>query len=129
MGKLVVSGASLSCSQGLSPGSLIASNQARCKGSDMLLATIMDYAPLSNITGFGMCNTQSNPAVAATTAAANGTHTPAPCIPATAAPWTPGASRVRASELQALTKDSTCTCSYGGTISIDDPAQQRSDGE
>ena len=129
MGKLVVNGASLSCSQGLSPGSLIASNQARCKASDMLLATIMDFAPLSNITGFGMCNTQSNPAVAAATSAASGVHTPAPCIPVTASPWTPGASRVRTSDLPAFTKDSTCTCSYGGTISIDDAAQQRTDGE
>ena len=129
MGKLVVNGATLRCSQGLATGSLVTTNQARSKASDTLLATIMDYAPLSNITGFGNCNTQSNPAVAAATSAASGVHTPAPCIPATSAPWTPGASRVQASGLPALTADSTCMCAYGGSISIEDPSQQRVDGE
>ena len=125
MGKLVVNGATLRCGQGLAPGTLVSSNQARSKAGDMLLATVMDHAPLANITGFGMCNTQSNPAVAAATSAASGVHTPAPCIPATSAPWTPGSSRAQASGMPALTVDSTCTCSYGGSISIEDASQQR----
>jgi uncharacterized Zn-binding protein involved in type VI secretion len=129
MGKLVVNGATLRCSQGLSPGSLIASNQARAKATDMLLATITDYAPLSNLTGFGMCNTQSNPAVAAATSAASGVHTPATCIPATTAPWSTGSAQVQVNGMPALTADSTCSCSYGGSISVEDPSQQRVEGD
>ncbi|MEY6433728.1 DUF4280 domain-containing protein [Thioalkalicoccus limnaeus] len=129
MGKLVVSGASLSCSQGLSPGSLITTGQASSKARDKLVATIMDFAPLTNITSFGMCNTQSNPAVAAATTAANGAHTPAPCIPAVASPWTSGSSRVSLNGMPALTDDSTCQCSYGGQVSIDDPGQTGAEGD
>jgi hypothetical protein len=129
VGKLVISGAQLSCSEGLSPGSLIASNQATSTAQDQLLAIVTDFAPLSNVTGFGMCNTASNPAVAAATAAASGAHTPAPCIPATTSPWTSGTSRVTLGAIPALTADSSCTCSYGGSITVDDPGQTSVDGD
>jgi hypothetical protein len=87
-------------------------------------ATVMDFAPLLNIPTFGMCTTQSNPAVAAATSAATAaamgvyTPTPAPCVPATVAPWTPGGVTVSIGGMTALNNISTCTCAYGGVISI-----------
>lgn len=129
MKKLVISGAMLSCTEGLSSGSLVCSQQATSKVTETLLGTILDFAPLSNITGFGMCNTSANPAVAAATSAASGVHTPAPCIPAVSSPWSSGSSKVKIGGVPALTDDSTCTCSYGGTISIDDPSQQKAEGD
>ncbi len=97
------------------------------KGTPVLapapVASIMDYAPVVNIPTFGMCITQSNPAVAAATAAALGVPTPAPCVPATAAPWIPTAPTVMVGTFPALCQGSTCMCSYGGVIQITVPGQ------
>jgi hypothetical protein len=82
------------------------------------IATIMDYTPMANIPSFGMCTTQSNPAVAAATAAALGTPTPAPCAPVIAAPWAPGSSTLMVGNKPALTSSSSCMCLWGGKISI-----------
>jgi hypothetical protein len=123
MAKLVVHGATLTCSEGLAPATLAVTVQAPVQGASVPGATIMDYVPMSNIPGFGMCKIQSNPAVAAATAAALGTPTPAPCVPATTSPWTSAAIHVKLAELAALTSDSTCMCSYGGRISVIDPGQ------
>ena len=71
-----------------------------------------------NILPFGMCTLTANPAVAALTAAALGVLTPAPCIPATAAPWMPGNPKVLVDNFPTLTSESTCLCSYGGVISV-----------
>jgi hypothetical protein len=60
----------------------------------------------------------TNPLVAAATAAAAGALTPAGCIPAPAAPWTPGSSTVMLDGMPALDSDSTLMCSYGGSITI-----------
>ena len=129
MPKLVVTGATLSCTEGLSPGTLLATTQSAASAEGTTLATILDIQPLTNVTGFGMCNTASNPAVAAATSAASGAHTPAPCIPVIASPWTSGASRVRLGGVPALTVDSRCTCSYGGQITIEDASQGKVEGE
>jgi hypothetical protein len=92
-------------------------------------ANIMDNKPGKNIPPFGMCTTQSNPAVlaattAATTAAAGVyTPTPAPCTPVTSAPWAPGSPTVMIGNQPALNDLSKLTCQYGGVIIITNPGQ------
>jgi len=89
----------------------------------MPAATIMDFAPITNIPTFGMCMSIANPEVASATAAALGVLTPMPCVPATAAPWVPGAPTVLISNFPALDNTSKCMCSYAGVISITMPGQ------
>jgi hypothetical protein len=83
----------------------------------MPAANIMDFKPIANIPPFGMCNSMSNPTVAAATAAALGVLTPMPCLPVTT-PWKPGAPTVPIANFPALNNSSTCQCAFGGAISI-----------
>jgi hypothetical protein len=121
MGQIVVNGALIKCTMAVPPGtaSLTVLPVSLVQSSNQTVATIMDSKPMANIPSFGMCTTQSNPAVAAATAAASGAPTPSACVPATAAPWTPGSSTVMVGNKPALTSDSSCMCSYGGKISIE----------
>ena len=77
-------GATLQCSFGVAPSTLVVLpvNRVLCEGP--LAANIMDHVPLVNIMPFGMCTSPANPQVAAATAAALGVPTPMPCVPATA---------------------------------------------
>lgn len=84
-------------------------------------ATIMNSIPMTNIPTFGMCGTLSNPVVAAATAAKLGAFTPAPCVPAVTAPWTPGASKVMINNQPALHTGCTAMCMWGGLITITSP--------
>ena len=86
-------------------------------------ATAMDHVPVLNIPPFGMCSSIANPTVAAATATALGVLTPMPCVPATPAPWVPGAATVLIGNMPAL--DSTCilSCLWAGMITINVPAQ------
>ncbi len=86
-------------------------------------ATIMDFAPMVNILTFGMCNSPANPEVIAATAAALGVHTPAPCVPATVAPWTPGQPTVLVNGQPALTADCQLMCLWAGMITVASPGQ------
>jgi hypothetical protein len=81
-------------------------------------ANIQEFIPLVNIPSFTLCMSPSNPQVAAATAAALGVLTPQPCIPATAAPWAPGAAVTRIAGQLTLDNISTCTCLWGGVISV-----------
>jgi Domain of unknown function (DUF4280) len=76
-----------------------------------------------NIMPFGMCTSVANPEVAAATAAALGVLTPMPCIPATVAPWAPGAPTVAYGKMPALDNTSKCMCMWAGVISITFPGQ------
>ena len=119
MGKAVVTGAVLQCSMGASPGSLtVVPPGGRVNANQLAMATVMDFAPTTNIAPFGMCTTLSNPQVASATSAAQGVLTPQPCIPVTTAPWTPGSAKVTIGGMPALTDSSTCMCMWGGTITI-----------
>ena len=118
MAQQVVNGALMTCTMGVAPASLIVLPTAMTNAETQPAATIMDFAPMTNIPTFGMCNTMSNPVVAAATAAKLGVFTPAPCVPATTAPWTPGASTVMIGNKPALDSTSTCMCMWGGTISV-----------
>jgi hypothetical protein len=124
MGVQVVSGAMMQCTFGVTPSSLIAIP----KGPPVLVggmpaASIMDFAPIANIPPFGMCNTPSNPAVAAATAAALGVLTPMPCVPVTVAPWFPGSPTVMINNFPALNNSCKCMCTWGGVINITYPGQ------
>jgi hypothetical protein len=123
MSKLIVNGAQLSCSQGTSPSSLTVLPALGTTADEQPAATVMDYVPMVNVAPFGMCQTQANPEVAAATAAAMGTPTPMPCIPALSSPWSPGASIVTIHGKAALSDDSTCKCMWTGSISITPPGQ------
>lgn len=123
MGFQVVMGAMMKCSFGAAPASLIVTSQTQCLSSSKPAATIMDFAPMTNIPTFGMCSSLGNPTVASATSAALGVLTPMPCVPATAAPWTPGSPKVLISNFPALNDSSTCMCSYGGVIKINFPGQ------
>ena len=129
MSKLVVSGARLKCSQGLAPSSLTVLPTAPVDGDDRPMATVMDHLPMVNIAPFGMCRSQSNPQVMAATAAALGVLTPQPCVPVTAAPWSPGSSLVTIGDLKALSDDASCQCSWNGKIEITDPGSTLIDAE
>jgi hypothetical protein len=119
MAKAVVSGAVLQCSMGASPGSLtIVPPGGRVFADQMAIATVMDFAPTTNIAPFGMCRTLSNPQVASATSAAQGVLTPQPCVPATTSPWQPGSTTVTVGQLSVLTDSSTCMCMWGGTITV-----------
>ena len=120
--KLVLMGALLKCDQAIPTGpaklSVLPTNKTQ--GENQAAATVQDFAPMVNIPALGMCKTQSNPAVAAATAAAMGTLTPQPCIPVTTGPWSPGSSKVTIKDFAALTDDSKCSCAWGGSITVQD---------
>lgn len=117
MGFLVINGAVMTCSFGMTPSSLVVLPTNKVLAS-LPAATIMDNKPCMNILPFGMCTTLSNPVVAAATAAALGVLTPMPCVPATVAPWVPGKPTVLIGTFPALTDSSKLMCMWGGVISI-----------
>jgi hypothetical protein len=118
-----VSTAMLMCTFGAAPATLIATSAPTTLVSSMPAATIMDFAPMANIPTFGMCMSIANPEVASATAAALGVLTPMPCVPATAAPWVPGAPTVLIGGNPALDNTSKCMCNWAGVISITMPGQ------
>lgn len=124
MGVQVVMGATLQCTFGAAPSSLVVLPQNHVNVT-VPAANILDNKPIVNIPPFGMCSSPSNPTVAAATAAAMGVLTPMPCVPVTAAPWAPGSAKVTIGKMPAL--DSTCKlmCSWGGVIQIVSPAQTK----
>lgn len=123
MPQQVVQGALMMCSFGAAPATLSVLPTHMTQVGGPFAATIMDHAPMVNIPSFGMCSCPGNPAVVAATSAALGVFTPAPCVPATAAPWTPGAPMVQLGQFLALDNTSKCMCTWGGVISISQPGQ------
>ena len=126
MPQQVVSGATLQCTFGLAPGTLQVLPINRVMAGGMPAANIMDYIPMVNVMPFGMCMSLANPVVASATAAALGVLTPMPCIPATTAPWMPGAigPPVMIANQPALDNVSTCFCMWAGVISVTMPGQE-----
>jgi len=123
MGLHVCMGATLQCSFGAAPSSLMVLPDKAVLTSNMPAANIMDNKPMVNILPFGMCNSMANPMVAAATAAAMGALTPMPCLPVTAAPWAPGAPKVMLGGMPALDSDCKLMCNWGGVIQIVAPGQ------
>jgi uncharacterized Zn-binding protein involved in type VI secretion len=118
MAQLVCMGAMLQCSFGVAPSSMVVTPENLVNATNKPAATIMDNIPMKNIMPFGMCTTQSNPTVAAATAAALGTPTPAPCVPVTTAPWAPGSATVMIKNKPALNNSSKLMCTWGGVIQV-----------
>lgn len=122
MAMQVCMGATLQCSFGAAPSSLVVLpvNRTLTVVPD---ANIMDNKPMVNIMPFGMCSSPSNPTVAAATAAALGVLTPMPCVPVTPAPWVPGAPTVLIANMPALDSNSKLMCVWGGVIQVVNPGQ------
>ena len=122
MGMQVCMGATLQCSFGVAPSSLVVlpANKVLTVTPD---ANIMDNKPMVNILPFGMCSSMANPTVAAATAAALGALTPMPCVPVIPAPWAPGSPTVLIGNMPALNNSSKLMCAYAGVIQIINPGQ------
>ena len=118
MPEQVCMGASLKCSFGMAPSSLVALPLNRVMTSNQPAANIMDHIPMLNIMPFGACQSMANPQVAAATAAAMGALTPMPCIPVTTSPWAPGAPNVMIANQPALDTPSKLMCQWAGVIEI-----------
>jgi hypothetical protein len=116
-------GATLQCSFGVAPGTLMVLPANLVMTGGPPGGNIMDNKPMVNVLPFGMCNSPSNPMVAAATAAALGVLTPMPCIPVTAAPWVPGAPTVLIGNMPALQNSCKLMCNWGGVIQMLVPGQ------
>ena len=122
MAELVCAGAMLKCSFGVAPSTLNVLPVSRVlTGSPG--ANIMDSKPFLNILPFGMCQSLTNPAVAAATSAAMGVLTPMPCVPVVPAPWLPTKPNVLLGNQPVLLANSKAFCSWAGEISIVQPGQ------
>lgn len=111
-------GALMTCTFGAAPSSLVVLPKNKVLAEGPPAANIMDHIPMVNIMPFGMCSSSANPMVIAATAAAMGVPTPMPCIPATSAPWTPGAATVTIANMPALDNVCQCMCNWGGMIAF-----------
>ncbi len=105
------------CAMGAAPATMIVPPAKRIMVENMPVANIMDNT-IANLTTFGTCLSLANPATASLTAAALGVLTPGPCIPAVVAPWTPASPMTMMGGMPAINQTSTCTCSYGGMITV-----------
>lgn len=122
MGLCVCGGAMLTCTFGAAPSVFTVLPQNKVVTTQPI-ANIMDNKPMINIMPFGMCSSLGNPTVASATSAALGVLTPMPCIPAIAAPWSPGSPSVLIANYPALNNTSKLICSYGGVIQISNAGQ------
>lgn len=121
----VHSSATLQCSFGAAPSTLMITPEKLIATGGIAIATIMDFVPMKNIMPFGMCTTLTDPVVSASTAAKLGVFTPAPCVPLTTQPWTPGSSIVTVRGQPALHNGCTLMCQWGGVITITNPGQMK----
>lgn len=115
-------GGMLKCSFGMAPSTFMPTPKTVLT-NNMMAGNILDHVPLVNILPFGACQSIANPTVAAATAAAMGVLTPMPCVPATPAPWTPGAANVMLCNAPALDNVSVLTCIWGGVIQFTQAGQ------
>jgi hypothetical protein len=122
MAQITCMTAQIQCTFGVAPAVLsVIPVGPPVMANNMIAGTIMSNIPVANVPPFGMCNTPSNPMVAAATAAALGVLTPMPCIPVTVAPWAPGSPTVLVNNMPALNNSSKLMCMWGGVISILNP--------
>ena len=119
----VCMGATMQCSFGAAPSSLVVLPVNRVQTDEVPDANIMDHAPMVNIMPFGMCSSAANPTVATATTAAAGVLTPMPCVPATPAPWATGAPNVVLGNQPTLDNVSKLMCTWGGVITFTNPGE------
>ena len=109
----------IGCSMGQAPAQLTVLPANCVFGDEAPAANIQDMKPNVNIAPLGMCISMRNPEVASATAAAQGVLTPQPCVPMTAAPWTPGSPRVTIAGQPAVSDSCTLACQWGGQIQVE----------
>jgi hypothetical protein len=120
---IVGTGSTLTCSVGAAPSVLTVTPKAMVDRVAMAAANVGDQVPMAEVQPFGMCSSLANPTVASATSAANGVLTPMPCVPNIPAPWTPGNPLVLVGGLPVVTQTSTCTCAWGGVITVTQAGQ------
>jgi hypothetical protein len=121
---LVSTGATIACTFGVAPMPLTTIPKGTPVIAGTPAGTIQDFVPMANIPSFVMCSAPSNPVVIAATAAKLGVFSPAPCVPATAAPWVPGATKVMIGKQPALHQGCQAMCTWGGVITISNPGNK-----
>jgi Domain of unknown function (DUF4280) len=121
----VTASATVSCSFGTAPATLVALPTPRVLVEGRPVATVTDAAPLVNVATFAMCTSLANPQVAAATAAALGVLTPMPCVPATTGTWTPTAPRTVVGGRPVLAQGAVCMCAFGGVVQVVVPGPVR----
>lgn len=102
----VCNGATLKCSLGTTPSMMVVLPIHRTLTSSQSAANIGDHVPLLNILPFGVCML-----------------TKLPCVPATPAPWLPGAPNVILDGMSVLNDSSILNCMLGGIIQVVSPGQ------
>ena len=113
----------IACSFGVAPAMLQVPPVNRVMAGGMPAANIMDNVPMVNILPFGMCSSIANPTVAAATTAALGVLTPMPCVPATPAPWCPGAPTALIGNIPLVSNTCKLICLWAGVIQVTAPGQ------
>ena len=114
----VISGALVSCNQGMVPIPLQVLPTVMTTTQACPVARITDMIPFVNVPPFGACQSALNPVTLATGVS------PAPCIPAIPAPWMPGAVTNLGMMIPFLTDNSQTLCAYAvGQISVTMPGQ------
>ena len=122
MAQLVKMGATLTCSFGAAPASLIVEPVNRTNaeggagGKHHGLQADREHPAVRYV------QAPTNPEVIAAMAAAAGVLTPQPCVPVIPAPWTPGSPTVTIGGMPALDNTSKCMCTWAGVITITMPA-------
>jgi len=119
----VCSGATMRCTQGTSTAKLTVLPSRTVYLTGQPMANISDHISMSNLAPFGRCRSMGFPATASATAANHGTLTPMPCVHNTPFPWMSGKNDYIVKGDPALLKSSTCSCMWGGTISLVDDGQ------
>lgn len=119
----VCSGATMRCSMGTSQAKLTVLPSRTIFLTGQPMANISDHLSMVNLAPFGRCRSLGFPATASATAAAHGKLTPMPCMHNTPFPWMGGKNDYIIKGDPALLKSSTCSCMWGGTISITDDGQ------
>lgn len=127
MSMCVCTGASMLCSMGSAPSSLVVPPVHRVfESTPANGATIMDMLPYANILPFGACTSPALLAAIAAAAAASGSSTgvplAVPCIPA-CTPWLPINPTVLIGPFPILAYESMTQCGWGGTIKLIQPGQ------
>ena len=92
----------LLCNKGAIPSQLKVTSQTFSKAEDKLVATEQDKQPETNIPSFGVC-----------------TITKSKCTPAIIK-WDKTTEKDTINNYKILTEESTCNCSVGGKISVQD---------
>lgn len=114
----VCSGATMRCTMGTSQAKLTVLPVRTVYLTGQPMANISDHLTMINLAPFGRCRSMGFPATASATAAAHGKLTPMPCMHNTPFPWMSGKMDYTVKGDPALLKTSTCSCMWGGTISI-----------